>query len=146
MKKLFVITALALCGACYQYSSFQPTPTTVGKAVRVQLTDIGSAHVASLVGPGADYLDGNLVTLTDSAYTISLADLGRKNGTEELWKGESVTVSGSDVQSIQLRKASAGKSAALTAALVGGAALVARAIGAGEGAIRTRAGGASSGQ
>ena len=146
MKKLVVIAALSLCGACYQYNSFQPTPATLGKAVRVQLTDLGTAHVASQLGPGADYLDGNLATLTDSSYAISLADLGRRNGTEELWKGEQVVVSHSDVESVQLRTASAGKSAALTAALVGGAALVARAIGAGEGAIRTRAGGPSTGQ
>jgi hypothetical protein len=146
MQKIFVIAALSLCGACYQYSAFRPTPTTVGKAVRVQLTYDGTARVAALVGPGADYLDGNLTSLTDSAYTISLLDLGRRNGTEETWKGEVVTVSKSDVESIELRKASASKSAALTAALVGGAALVARAIGAGEGAIRTRAVGPSTGQ
>jgi hypothetical protein len=146
MKKIFVIAVLSLCGACYQYSAFQPNLTTLGKAVRVQLTYDGTAHVAALVGPGADYLDGNLTSLTDSAYTIALADLGRRNGTEETWKGEAVTVSRSDVESIELRKASPSKSAALTAALVGGAALVARAIGAGEGAIRTRAGGPSTGQ
>ena len=91
-------------------------------------------------------MDGNLASLTDSTYTISLADLGRRNGTEETWKGESVTMTNSDVESIGLRKASAGRSAALTAALLSGAALVARSIGAGEGAIRTRAGGPSTGQ
>jgi hypothetical protein len=146
MKKLFVIAVLALCGACYQYAAFQPAQSTLGQAVRVQLTDAGTAHVAALVGPGAAYLDGNLASLTDSAYTIALADLGRRNGTEETWKGEQVTVTRAEVASIQLRKAAPGRSAALTAALVGGAALVARAIGAGEGAIRTRAGGPSGGQ
>lgn len=146
MKKLVVVAALAVCGACYQYAAFQPTTSTVGQAVRLQLTDAGTSHVAALVGPGADYLDGNLATLTDSSYTVSLMDLGRRNGTEESWKGEQVTVARSEASSIELRKAAPGKSAALTAAIVGGAALVARALGAGEGAIRTRAGGPSSGQ
>ena len=135
-----------MCAACYQYSAFQPTPSTVGKAVRVQLTYEGTTHLAASVGPGADYIDGNLTSLTDSSYTISLADLGRRIGTEETWKGEPVIVSRSDVESIELRKPSAGRSAALTAALIGGAALVARSIGAGEGAIRTRTGGGSTGQ
>jgi hypothetical protein len=146
MKKYVVIAMLAFCGACYQYSSFQPTSSTVGKAVRVQLTDQGTAHLAAMVGPGADYVDGNLSAMTDSSFTLSLTALGRRNGTEEGWKGEAVTVSHADVESIELRKASAGKSAALTAALVGGAALIARTIGGGEGAIRTRVGGGSSGQ
>jgi len=146
MKKLFAIAAVSLCGACYQYAAFQPTTSTMGQAVRVTLTDAGSSHVAALVGPGAAYLDGNLASLTDSAYTVALADLGRRNGTEETWKGEQVTVARTEVASIELRKAAPGRSAALTAALVGGAALVARAIGAGEGMIRTRAGGPSSGQ
>ena len=146
MKKFFVIAALAVCSACYQYTSFQPSNSTVSQAVRIQLTDAGTTRVAALVGPGASYLDGNLAALTDSAYTISLMDLGRRNGTEETWKGEQVTVPRSEVASIELRKASASRSAALTAALIGGAALVARSIGAGEGAARTRAGGPSTGQ
>ena len=146
MNKIFVIAAVAMCGACYRYTPFQPTTSTMGQAVRVTLTDAGTNHVASLVGPGAAYLDGNLASLTDSAYVISLSDLGRRNGTEETWKGEQVTVSRTEVSSIELRKAAPGRSAALTAALVGGAALVARAIGAGEGVIRTRVGGPGSGQ
>ena len=146
MKKLVVFAAVAMCGACYQYGAFQPSSSTGSQAVRIHLTDAGTLHVAALVGPGADYLDGNLASMTDSAYTISRADLGRRNGTEESWKGEQVTVPRSEVASIELRKAAPGRSAALTAALVGGAALVARAIGAGEGAARTRVGGPSSGQ
>ena len=146
MNKLVVVVALLACGACYQYASFQPTSSTLGHAVRVQLTDAGTSHVASLVGPGASYLDGNLSTLTDSSFTIAVMDLGRQNGTEESWKGEQVTVARTEAASIELRKAAPGRSAALTAALVGGAALVARAMGAGEGAIRTRAGGGSTGQ
>ena len=146
MNKLVVLAALSMCGACYQYAAFQPTPSTLGQAVRVQLTDAGTAHVASLVGPAASYLDGNLASLTDSSYTLAVTDLGRLNGTEESWKGEQVTVSRPEAASIELRKAAPGRSAALTAALVGGAALVARAMGAGEGAIRTRVGGGSGGQ
>ncbi|HJP85985.1 MAG TPA: hypothetical protein VJ852_08350 [Gemmatimonadaceae bacterium] len=146
MKKLVVIAALSVCGACYQYTAFQPTPSTLGKAVRLQLNDAGTYHVASLVGPGADYLDGNLATLSDSAYSISLTALGRRNGTEEGWKGEMVTLARGDVESIALRRAAPGKSAALTAALVGGAALVARAIGVGQGAAIVKGGGSSSGQ
>ncbi|HET9634476.1 MAG TPA: hypothetical protein VFP26_00980 [Gemmatimonadaceae bacterium] len=146
MKKLVGFAALSMCGACYQYAAFQPTTSTLGQAVRVQLTDAGTARVASLVGPGASYLDGNLASLTDSSYTIAVTDLGRLNGTEETWKGEQATVYRSEAASIELRKAAPGRSAALTAALVGGAALVARAMGAGEGAIRTRVGGGSTGQ
>lgn len=146
MNKLVVIAVLSLCGACYQYAAFQPSTSTLGQAVRIQLTDAGTSHVASLVGPGASYLDGNLASLTDSSFTVSVVDLGRINGTEETWKGEQVTVSRSEAASIELRKAAPGRSAALTAALVGGAALVARAMGAGEGIIRTRVGGGSTGQ
>ena len=146
MNKFVVIIGLFLCSGCYQYSQFQPTPSALGKAVRVQLTDVGTTHVASQLGPGADYLDGNLASITDSSYTISLADLGRRNGTEETWKGETISLARADVESIGVRKASGGKSAALAAALVSGAVLVARSIGAGEGAIRTRTGGPSTGQ
>ena len=114
MNKLFVIVAVSLCAGCYQYAAFQPTTSTTGQAVRITLTDAGTSHVASLVGPGAAYLDGNLASMTDSAYTIALADLGRVNGTEEPWKGEQVTVARGEVSSFELRKAAPGRSAALT--------------------------------
>ncbi|MFL5592986.1 MAG: hypothetical protein ACJ785_00050 [Gemmatimonadaceae bacterium] len=146
MRKNFVIASLVLSTACYEYNAFQPTMDTVGRPIRVQLSSAGTTRLAALVGPDADYVDGNLTSLTDSTYTISLVELGRRNGSEESWRHEPVTLSKGDVESIELRKASPGRTAALTAIIAGGAALVARAIGAGEGAVRTRAGGPSPGQ
>ena len=145
MKTHLVLSAVLLT-ACYEYSAFTPTQNTIGKAVRVQLTDAGTSRVAAFVGPNANYLDGNLSTLTDTTYTLSLTDLGRRNGTEESWKGEPLTLARADVNSITLRKASAGRSAALTGLLMGGAFLVARAIHGNEGTIITKPGGTPGGK
>src|SRR3954469_10227643 len=109
MTLRFVVFAILLSG-CYEYTAFQPSQTSVGKPVRVQLTETGTEHVISFVGPGADYFDGNLAALTDSTYTIALSDIGRRSGSEESWKGEPVTFKRSDAESIALRKASPGKS------------------------------------
>ncbi|HJP59572.1 MAG TPA: hypothetical protein VJ865_06220 [Gemmatimonadaceae bacterium] len=145
MKIRFVLLAV-LCSACYEYSAFQPSQTSVGKPVRVQLTETGTQHVTALVGPAADYFDGNLAAMTDSTYTIALSDVGRTNGAEESWKGEPVTLNRSDAESIALRKASPGKSAGMTALLVGGAALIGRAIGGISGTGVTKPNGSGSGQ
>jgi hypothetical protein len=145
MKSCVVFFALLLAG-CYEYAPFQPSQTSVGKAVRVQLTDSGTEHVMALVGPGADYLDGNLASMTDSTYTMALSDIGRKNQSEESWHGEPITFKHVDVESIELRKASPGKSAGMTALLVGGAALLGRAIGGISGTGVTKPGGTGSGQ
>src|SRR6476659_1788325 len=122
--RIRVVLCMLLSTACYEYSPFQPTDVSVGKSVRLDLTYVGTEHVTALVGPNADYLDGNLASLSDSTYTIAISDLGRRNGSEESWKGEPVTLRKADVGSIALRKAAPGKSAAMTAMIVGGAALL----------------------
>jgi hypothetical protein len=146
MKNLLVLAAFPLLGACYEYSPFTPTSDTLGKPIRAELTDGGTAHAVAFVGPGADYIDGNLASLTDSTVTISVTDLGRQNGSEESWKGEPVTLAKADVSSMSLRKSSASRSAALTALVVGGAALVARAVKGSEGTIKTVPGGTPGGR
>jgi hypothetical protein len=145
MKPHLVLSAVLL-SACYEYSAFNPTQDTLGKAVRVQLRGAGTDNVARFVGPNAEYLDGNLAAMTDTTYTLSLADLGRRNGTEELWKGEPLTLSKADVNSIALRKASGTRSAGLAGLLLGGAFLVARAIHGNEGTIITKPGGTPGGR
>ena len=135
-----------LLSACYEYTTFSANQDTLGKAVRVNLSDAGTRHVAAFVGPNADYVDGNLAALTDTTYTLSLTDLGRRNGTEESWKGEPLTLARADVNSIALRKASAARSAGLTGLLVGGAFLVARAIHGNEGTVVVKPGGTPGGQ
>jgi hypothetical protein len=144
--KTGIVLSLVLLGACYEYTPFNPSDASIGKPVRVQLTNTGTEHVISFVGPHADYLDGNLVTLTDSSFTISLADLGRQNGSEESWNGEPVTVRRTDVSSIGFRQASRGKSAAMTALIAGGAVLVGRAVGGISGTGVTKPGGTGNGQ
>jgi hypothetical protein len=144
--KTRVVLCILICGACYEYRPFQPSDLSVGKSVRVQLTYVGTEHVAASVGPNAEYLDGNLASLTDSTYTIALSDLGRRNGSEESWKGEPLTLKKADVESIGLRKASPGKSAAVTAMIMGGAALLGRAISGISGTGVTKPGGTASGQ
>src|SRR3954451_18622730 len=109
MKLRFVVLAVLLT-ACYEYTAFQPSQTSVGRPVRVQLTQTGTEHVMALVGPAADYFDGNLAAITDSTYTMALFDIGRRNGSEESWQGEPVTFKRSDAESVALRKASPGKS------------------------------------
>ena len=145
MKTHLVLSAVLL-SACYEYTAFNPTQDTLGKAVRVQLTSTGTDRMARYVGPNADYLDGNLASLSDSTYTLALTDLGRRNGTEESWKGEPVTLARTDVGSIALRKASATRSTGLTALLAGGALLIAKAIHGNEGTVVSKPGGTPGGQ
>ena len=145
MKTHLVLSAVLLT-ACYEYSAFNPTGDTLGKAVRVELSGGGTDRIARFVGPNAEYLDGNLAAMTDTTYTLSLADLGRRNGTEELWKGEPLTLTKADVNSIALRKSSGTRSAALTGLLLGGAFLVARAIHGNEGTVIAKPGGTPGGQ
>jgi hypothetical protein len=146
MKRFVLcVAALALAG-CYDYAPFAPSQANVGHAVRVQLTEQGSANAAGFIGPGVDHVDGRLSSLTDSLYTVSITDVGRRDGSEEAWTGDPLNLARGDIESIGLRKASTAKSTGLMALIVGGAALIARAIYGSEGTIRSKTGGTPGGQ
>ncbi len=145
--KIFALSVagFALAG-CYDYAAFAPSQADLGQPIRVELTELGSKHATGFVGPEAGYIDGRLSSLTDSLYTISITDIGRRNGSEESWKGEPLDLAREDVRSIGLRRASTAKSTGLTALIVGGAALIARAIHGSEGTIKSGPGGTPGGR
>ncbi len=146
MKILALSVAGLALASCYDYATFAPSQADLGQPVRVELTEVGSTHAMGSVGPGADYIDGRLASLTDSLYTISITDIGRRDGSQESWKGESLSLVRGDVRSIGLRKGSTARSAGLAALIVGGAALIARAIHGSEGTIKSSPGGTPGGR
>jgi hypothetical protein len=70
---------------------------------------------------GVGTVEGSLVTVSDSAYTLSVQLVRQRNGIETFWKGERVAIPRIDVAEIRQRRFSRSKSALATVALIAAA-------------------------
>lgn len=123
--------SVALLSGCYAYvpppeSSAAPLP---GREVRVELTDAGTAALAPKVGPGVTAVVGRVVSADDSALTLAVTTTEKRNGLEDLWKGENVAVQRAQVATLQERRFSRSRTAVAAGIGVGLAAIFYAALG-----------------
>jgi hypothetical protein len=127
---------VVLLSGCYEYvaprtgsNGVGPLAPPTGTAVRVELTDAGTASLASAVGPGVTSLTGRLVSANDSAVTVAVDATVKRNGLEDFWKGENVVVRRSEVAAFQEKAFSRTKTAVASGIAVGLAAIFYAALG-----------------
>lgn len=117
--------ALCLAGACYTYAPAGEAPAP-GRHVALDLSDAGRAAVAAGVGAGAERVEGELVSRTDSLVTLRVTGVRYRGGAVTRWAGESLAVRTSDVAVTRERRLSRGRTVALVTTIAG--ALVALAV------------------
>jgi hypothetical protein len=115
---------LVLCG-CYVTTPIPTAPApAVGTKLHVQLTDVGATSLAQYVGPNVSYIDGRLLSETDTTVALAVSGTTLRSGDEHYWKGETVSLPHSAIATVQTKKVSWWRSALL----VGGAIAVAGTI------------------
>src|SRR5918992_731990 len=124
-----------IASACHRYEPVTAATVERGANVSVTLTDFGTANLGRLLGMGVGTVEGELLSLSDSALAIAVQLVRQRNGIETFGKGERVTSPQSDVAEIRQRRFSKGKSAVATVAVI------AAAVGAVEAFIGTGSGG-----
>lgn len=122
------LAMLTLC-ACYVTTPVPSTPAPVaGTKLHVQLTDAGSTSLAQYIGPNVSYIDGRLISRSDTGLALSVSSLTFRSGDEQYWKGEGVSVPQSAIATVAVKKVSWWRSGLLAggvAALVTSIGLVA---------------------
>lgn len=127
MRKLIALLTLASMG-CYSYvRSPVPTPP-VGREIQLELTDAGVVGLAHLVGPNVTMLRGRVTAATEDSLTLAMQSVTKRNGGEEYWAGEPITVARSSVATWGVRKVSALRSGLFVGLVAGGVIAVATAI------------------
>jgi hypothetical protein len=115
-------TALVILAlGCHRYEPVTAASVARGSNVAVSLTDYGTANLGRLLGMGVETVEGSLVTVSDSAYTLSVQLVRQRNGIETFWRGEQVAIPRVDVAEIRQRRFSRSKSALATVALLAAA-------------------------
>lgn len=87
-----LLLLLPLAAGCYRYAPIAPADLRPGREVRAELGDQGTAELARWIGPRGVSVSGRLQTVTDSAYTIQVTEIVRRNGVTEPWVGETLVV------------------------------------------------------
>jgi hypothetical protein len=111
------VLAVALCG-CYTYSPLKTSTPEPGQQLRVQLTLTGGDSLARFLGPNVASVDGRLVLANDEGFELGVTQVLMHSGSEQYWKGETVTLPKPYVASIQERSFSWGKTGLLAGVVV----------------------------
>ena len=143
-RRLCAVAPLATAlGGCYSYGTL-PGPTyPAGDLVRVELRPEGAAQLASAIGPQVEWLEGRVDAASATAapdssgalapLRLRVSALSRATGGEERWPSEPVSIPAAAVARVGTRRLDVKRTALAVVGVVGGAALVARAMGASEG-------------
>jgi len=87
----FCITLLLSVG-CYYYQPLSAPAPEPGTYLQVMLTDSGTSHFWSYLGPDVGDLRGRVLTADPQAIGLSVESVDLRHGQVLGWKGETVTL------------------------------------------------------
>jgi hypothetical protein len=110
--------AVEVSSGCFTYAHVDPATVVPGRDVHVELTDAGTVGLAALIGPGMTAMDGRVVAVDTASMRLAVSQTTDRRTIDHLWNAELVTVPRPFIDRIQQRKFSAGRTAALSAAII----------------------------
>ncbi len=108
-RPIAVLLLLSL-GACHTSRPMERMPVANDMA-RVRLTDLGAAMMAPVVGPGVTGLRGTIMSIDSVTVRMSVVAVTDRDGLENRWLGEQVTVKREFITGFDEREISSFKSA-----------------------------------
>ena len=111
------MAALALASVgpltgCYAGQTLVTAPTA-GMRVEVDLNDRGRVAYGERIGQSAARIEGTVEAVSDSAYTVRVANVRYLNGQSDAWGSEKLTVSREYVTRVRERRFSRSRTALL---------------------------------
>jgi hypothetical protein len=94
--------------------------------VAVNLTAAGTDTLARYVGPNATDIEGRVLNARGSDLLLAVSVVRKRNGEEDFWKGEAVSIPQAAISRLQQRRLAVGR----TLLLVGAVAVAGATVGA----------------
>lgn len=132
------IAALLLLslGACHTTRPMDRIPGANEEA-RLRLSDLGAASMAPVIGPGITGLRGTILAMDSAAVRMSVVAVVDREGLENRWLGEQVTIKREFITGYDQRELSSFKTALVVVGIGAGMyALAAVASGGTDGLLR----------
>jgi hypothetical protein len=118
-RGLLLVALVAPVGGCYVYTPLASAPST-GTTVSFALTDAGRLALGRNIGEGAQSLEGEVDSITDSSYVLHVQSVTYINGQHNKWTGERLVVDRQQVTNARQRNFSKSRTAVVAAVSVGG--------------------------
>lgn len=119
----FLATITGLTG-CYKYTPLATTDPAPGTQIAVELTPAGTDTLARFVGPHVVAIDGRVVHADGTDLSLAVSVVRKRNGEEDFWKGELVTIPREVISGLQQRRLSTGRTLLLVGAVAAASASV----------------------
>ncbi|MBI3792872.1 MAG: hypothetical protein HY275_18595 [Gemmatimonadetes bacterium] len=132
-RSLAACFALALAG-CHSMVPLDHVPVANDEA-RVRLTDIGAAMMAPVVGPGVTGLRGHIIEIDSSKVRMSVVAVTDRDGLENTWLGETVTVQRQHISGFDKRELSPVRTTVVAVGILAGMIAIGGAVSGGSDGI-----------
>lgn len=127
---------LATLGACHTLVPLQTAPD-VNQEARVRLSDLGAAIMAPILGPGVTGVRGRIVSADSVMMRVSVVAVTNRDGLENIWLGEIVTVQRQHIEGFDKRELSPVRSSLVGVGILAGMVVLGSALSGGsEGILR----------
>jgi hypothetical protein len=115
-----LVTAL-LAEACTTYTAIDAVPAPASETIRLSLTDDGRTQLLGPLGTQVKSVEGEVRSVTDSAITMSVEEVGRVSSDAERFHGVSVTIPSRYIGGIERKRVQVRRSLLIAGAMIGGA-------------------------
>jgi hypothetical protein len=112
---------VVLAAACTTYTPVLPISAPTRATIRLSLTDASRTEVLGPLGAQVTSVEGTVRSVTDSAVTMSVTEVGRMSADAERFHGETVTIPSRYIVGVERKRVQVGRSLMIVGAIVGGA-------------------------
>ncbi len=119
LQKLVAAALLPLVTGCYSFTALPPTPAPAPATyLRLHLARPGDYRLTDVTMNDVGEIDGELVTMDDSAVVLSASRLVARSGFEHLGEGATLRVPRASIGSIDVKRLSPVRTALFVGGLV----------------------------
>jgi hypothetical protein len=120
MIRVMLVTVL-LTEACTTYTAIDAVPAPANETIRLSLTDAGRTQLLGPLGTQVKSVEGEVRSVSDSAITMSVEEVGRVSSDAERFHGVSVTIPSRYIGGIERKRVQVRRSLLIAGAMIGGA-------------------------
>jgi hypothetical protein len=119
----WLVTLVGLTG-CFKYTPLATSSPALGARIAVDLTSMGSDTLARFVGPNVTGIEGRVLQVTASDLLLAVSVVRQRNGEEDFWKGETVSIPRGVILGMRQRHLSTSRTLLLAGAVAAAGATV----------------------
>jgi len=116
-----MVGVILVAGACSTYAPVTTSVTPSNGTVRLSLNEEGRSQVFGPLGISVTTVEGEVSSISDSALTIAVREVGRESSDNEAFHGQLVAIPSRFIGRIDRKHVQVARSLLIAGAILGGA-------------------------